>query len=443
MLKRKAYSYLLDWQKKPTRKPLIVRGARQVGKTSLIKEFGQNEFENLITFNLELPRDQKELSMVQSIEDFERLLRKKKLSCNEKTLIFFDEIQNLPHLVKLLRFFHEERPQWPVISSGSLMSAVLEKAKISMPVGRLEFLYLYPLDFFEFLQAINQNALLQELKAAKVDDQLSPQLHEFALEFFYQHAWMGGMPEVVATYAQTQNYELLPALYEGLLLTYKEDVFKYESTANSKYLQYVIETAPLHVGQQITYENFGNSQYRSREMSEAFSTLEKVMLVRQILATQSRSLPLLPKPLRSKKLIFLDSGLVNYQHKVDVESFTQQKLEDIYKGRVAEQIVAQNLLAQSTYALADLFYWSRPLSEGSAEVDFCFNFKGRVVGVEVKAGTSSRLRSLFSFGQLVEDSVLVRVYSGPLRQEEISIKNQSFPLLSVPFYLAPRLKELL
>lgn len=355
-----------------------------------------------------------------------------------KTLIFIDEIQNSPVLIKLLRFFYEERPDLHVIAAGSLLEAKIEKEGFSFPVGRVEFCYLYPMDFFEYLEAKGERELLQILRTMRSEKDLPDSLHQKALKYFYEYAMIGGMPEIVGEYIKRGDVNSIKTIYSSLLTGYLDDVFKYASHAEAKYLSYVIETAPLFAGTHFTYDRFGGSNFRSREIGRAFSLLEKVMIVFQVRATSSKNIPLVPKEKRAKKLIYLDVGLVNQRMNILTSYLGLTDFDNFYQGRIAEQIVAQNLYSLFLNSPPEIYYWSRDKKEGSAEVDFCLSSEGRAVGIEVKSGKAGRLKSLFIFAEQNKKSALIRVYSGKLKTEKLN-KNE---LVSLPFYLVPNVLEI-
>lgn len=444
MFDRNILKYLEKWKNKPDRKPFVLRGGRQVGKTSVVMMFGEKHFDNVLYINLEnveCARLFKEDSI--SLEEFENIVRIKFAQpiIQGKTLIFLDEIQNAPCLIKLLRFFYEQMPDLHVIASGSLLDVILEREGFSFPVGRVEFAYMYPLDFFEFLGAQKKSELLEYLKNISIKKKIPEGIHQEALKQFYEYTMIGGMPEIVKVYAQNRKVDGLSSLYAALLTGYSEDVYKYSSLANSKYLHYAIEKAPLYAGTAITYDKFGDSHFRSREMGQAFNTLQRVMLLYQARATKSTELPLTEQFKRPRKLLFLDVGLVNYQMGIQGDFLNLKDLGDLYRGRIAEQVAGQNILAQFICDLPRVLYWAREKTEGIAEVDFCLQHQGRILGIEVKSGTANKLKSLFSFAQAVPDARLIRIYSGPLKEERIEISGKSFGLLSVPFYLVPRVLE--
>lgn len=441
MFSRKIIQYLIEWKNKKGRKPLVLRGARQVGKTTAVLMFGKKYFKNVIYLNLENIEHLRLFRGEISLDDFEKIIQIKfhQKIVPDETLVFIDEIQNSPSLMKLLRFFYEEKPNIHIIAAGSLFQAKIEREGFSLPVGRIEYAYIYPLDFFEYLEAREENELLNYLKSVTFEEIISEAIHKEALRHFYEYTMIGGMPEVVKLYIEERNTDKLNSIYSSLFTSYSEDVYKYSSLANAKYLSYVVEQAPLFAGTTFTYEKFGGSNFRSREMSAAFDTLEKVMLVYQVQATQSKEIPLIGQRKRPKKLLYLDVGLVNYRMGVQEEFLNLKDLNDFYRGRIAEQVVGQNMLAQFTNHIPVILYWAKGKREGIAEVDFCLQVKGTILGVEVKSGGTGRLRSLFSFADAVKNRQLVRIYSGQVKKEKVEIGGKNYKLTSIPFYLVPRI----
>ena len=250
------------------------------------------------------------------------------------------------------------------------------------------------------------------------------------------------MPEVVKSYIENPDIIALRPIYSSLFTSYAEDIYKYSSLANTKYLSYVIEQSPLFAGTLVTYEKFGGSNFRSREMAGAFETLEKVMLVYQVHATKSTEIPLLKQRKRPKKLIYLDVGLVNQRMDVQDEFINLKELSSLYRGRIAEQVIGQNIIAQFTDHIPVILYWAKGKREGTAEVDFCFQARGNVLGIEVKAGGAGRLRSLYSLADDVKNHELIRIYGGQLKKEKVKISDKTYKLTSFPFYLIPRILEM-
>lgn len=428
--------YLELWRNKKERKPLIVRGARQVGKTSAILLFAKKYFPNLIYINLEKAEHGRLFNQELSLDEFKKIINVhfgKSLSPGN-TLLFIDEIQESPYLIKLLRFFYEDMPSLHVISAGSLFEVKIREKGISLPVGRVEFVYLYPLDFFEFLEAIREIKTIKFLNNFDFKDKIPFSLHDKFLKLFYEYVLIGGMPEAVKIYAQTKNIQEVNLVYSNLLTSLKEDIYKYSSLSSGKYLSFILDQAPLFAGQSITYAKFAGSDYKSREIHKSFDTLSLALIINQIKATKSSSLPLIPKQKKSPKLIFLDVGLVNYQMGIQKEFINLKDLNSFYQGRIAEQVVGQQLLSSFTQDPANIYYWYKK-SPSEAEIDFCLTFQSQTIGIEVKSGAAGRLKSAYQFIKTVENSHVLRVYSGEFKKT----KN----ITSLPFYLLPRWQEIL
>ena len=345
-------------------------------------------------------------------------------------------------MLDLLRFFFEERPALHVIAAGSLLEAKIRSEGLSVPVGRVEYRCLYPLDFFEFLDAIGETRIHSALGTYSPDAPLPPSIHAHANELFALFTIIGGMPEVVETYAAAHSFVACRGVSSSLLTAFADDVYKYTSHANARYVHYLIDHIPLIAGERTSYEKLGRGVYHSRELSRAREILEYAGVITSVAATESRALPLVPKLKRPRKYLFLDSGLIAFRSGIQEESFAETVLNDGFRGRFAEHIVGQYLHAM-TGEHTDLLYWTREKTEGRAEIDFCFSYKGRAVGVEVKAGAPTTLRSLLSFGNLVPRALLVRISTAPLAIEHLSHQSHDVRLLSLPFYMLPRMEHFL
>ncbi|MBI2411560.1 MAG: ATP-binding protein [Candidatus Kerfeldbacteria bacterium] len=441
MFKRNIFPYLLNWKDKPNHKPLILRGARQVGKTSAVVQFAKEQFADLVYINLEQADHFRWFNQPMTVTEFEQIvdIQMNKKLISGKTLLFIDEIQESADLLQLLRFFYEQRPELHVIAAGSLLEAKMMREGLSLPVGRVEYLYMYPLDFFEYLQAKGETQLLDFLRSVDMGSTISAPLHHIALQQFYEYTMIGGMPEVVRAYMQSRSVSDVQTIYSSLLTTYAEDVYKYAGQAQARYLQYVIDQSPLFAGATTTYEKFGQQLYHSRDLRFAFETLNRAMILSQISATQSIQLPLIAQQKRVKKLLFLDVGLVNYRSGIQAQYVHLKDLHEFYRGRIAEQVVGQQLIAQGMHEPLALYYWGKSKMESSAELDFCFAYQGSIVGLEVKSGSAMKLRSLHRFAEETAEHQLVRVSREPLQMQDMRIAGKVYQLLSVPFYLTPRL----
>ena len=437
MFNRNIEEQFKEWLKSPIRKPLIVRGARQVGKTSVIRKFSSENFKQVIEINLE-KKDQLEIfDRAIGVEDFLKRIAVffDKSTVPGNTLLFIDEIQESKNIMKLLRFFAEEKPELHVMAAGSLLEAKMDK-NWTIPVGRIDYKYIYPMTFFEYLEAKKKTALLESLKNIKPGDEFD--FEHLAIDLYKDYVLIGGMPEVVKSYINSGSYDQVKTILNRLHTAYIDDIRKYaRSNSENKYLEQIIELGPRIAGSLFKYENFADSSFRSREMSQAINTIEKVMLLKQIMAVSSTRLPFIPKTKRPKKMIWLDIGLVNF-----VNNAYKEMIKGEYKGRIMEQIVGQGLLAGGIHKQRDLYYWAKNRTEGSAEVDFCLQHNSRTVGIEVKSGNISKMRSLFSMSNSNKDVILVRVSWEKLRLESYEYADQKYNVFSIPFYLVDRLCEL-
>lgn len=447
MYQRNILKPLIDWKKQDKKKPLIIRGARQVGKTSIVSKFANEFYSNFVNVNLELPQYRTIFEKVQSVNEFEEAVKiYYKQDLEEKdTLLFIDEIQNTPNLISLLRFFYEENTSYDVISAGSLLEPKIKQAKISMPVGRVDSLYLYPLDFFEFLYAIGETELLNSLKQLNFNENLSNSvpayLEQVAKERFNEYLIVGGMPEAVYKYAEKRSLSSILNIYEGLLRTYADDVYKYAEEPLATKISNIITTAPTFAGSTFMYSQFSSD----RDISSAFELVESIMLISQVKATQSLMTPLVPNLNIQKKLLYIDIGLVNYRVDNQQDLLHNQDLSSSFRGSVTEQVTGQHLLSLVNQRKQDIFYWTRPKSQSKAEVDFCFGKDGYIIGIETKSGSKGNLKSLFSFSDKLTNNnqkhILIRIHLGHMKIEELEYAGTPYKVYSIPAYLLPRIYE--
>ena len=438
MIERKILKDFRFWLHKENRKPLILRGARQVGKTTAVNQFAV-EFKQYIYLNLELKTDRE---VFERDDSFEKLLRAIFLIKNgdlkeESTLIFIDEIQNSAKAVQYLRYFYEEAPQIPVICAGSLLEVFLEKFEISFPVGRVDYLYLYPVDFEEYLGCLDNEALVD----AYSEIPLPEYAHSMLLEQFHEYCLVGGMPEICEEYVRSKDISGLSDLYEGLLTSYIDDAAKY-APGSSMYqtIRHAIDSAPGETGKRIRFQGFGNSSYRSREMGEALRTLERAMLLYLIYPVTGRQLPSLPDQKKSPRLQFIDIGLMNYHAGIMSHYLGITDLNSLYAGRLAEQVVGQEMLAGNLSNNKKPQFWVREKSGSSSEIDFVVPYKSELIPVEVKSGKAGTLRSLHVFMNDVSHTTAIRLYAGKMRRNAIETsEGKSYSLLNLPYYLAGKI----
>ncbi len=441
MFNRNALAELETWSAKPNRKPLVLRGARQVGKTTLVELFAER-FENFISLNLEKVRERELFEKQMPISELVTALFfiKNKTRGKGKILIFIDEIQNSPKAVAALRYFYEEAPELYVISAGSLLESLIDR-EISFPVGRVDYLRLLPVTFTEFLDALGETQSLELLKS----DVFPEYGHEKLLGLFHRYTLIGGMPEAVQQYAQTKDLTGLNPVYESLMLSYSDDVEKYSRNSTLLHvIRHTIEKSFVYAGQRIKFQHFGNSNYGSRESGEAFRTLEKAMLLQLIYPTTGTELPLHDDLKKSPRLQVLDTGLMNFAAGIQQEVFGAKHLSAVHEGAVAEHISGQELLALSYSPLHKLHFWTRENKDANSEVDFVYSFQNRLIPIEVKAGAQGRLRSLHEFVNRATHPFAVRIYSGNLSVVPTeTISGKPMILLNLPYYLINQLPHYL
>ncbi len=440
MFNRNIIAKLDTWAAKQNRKPLILRGARQVGKTSAINLFAQ-KFDKYLYLNLDRPEDLALFGQDSPFQDvvdsifFAKNVEKKA----GKILLFIDEIQNSARAVGLLRYFYEDTPELFVVAAGSLLETLIDN-QISFPVGRVEYLAVHPCSFEEYLTATG------ELQAIEILNQnLVPEYaHDKLSSLFRQYAIIGGMPEIVNNYAENRDLTKLKTIYDGLIVSYLDDVEKYARNSTMIHvIRFIIENAFSFAGERITFEGFANSNFRSREMGEAFRLIEKTMLLQMVYPVVNTGFPKDIKN-RSPKLQLLDTGLVNYKAGIQGELLGSSNIEDAYRGKIAEHITGQELLSSENSVLARLNYWVRDTKNAQAEVDFVVPFNGLLVPIEVKSGASGKLRSLHRFMDEAPHQWAVRVYSGKLSIENATtLAGKSYKLINIPFYLTGRMVNVL
>ncbi|MCX6327849.1 MAG: AAA family ATPase [Bacteroidia bacterium] len=439
MFYREIIKNLKEWAVRDNRKPLVLRGARQVGKTTAVEMFAK-EFDQYIALNLE---KEEERMIFETSYPFQDLLMAlffyaKKDRYSGRTLIFIDEIQNCPKAVALLRYFKEEAGDLLVIAAGSLLETIMDR-KISYPVGRVEFMMLHPVSFREFLAATGENQSLDLLNR----DEVPAFAHIQLMRLFKKYLTIGGMPQVVEQYARNKDLTALQPIYESLLKSYIEDVEKYApSLSQVQYIRHILTTAFEIAGNRITIENFGGSTYKFREMKEAFTTLEKTLLFQLVYPTTELSVSALPKLKLKPRLHTLDTGLINYSTNMVKDILSTEDIADVYRGRIAEHITGQELLAMSNSIMNKLQFWVREKKQSSAEIDYLFQYNGKLIPIEVKSGSIGKLRSLHQFMDHAPHHLAVRVWQGAYSVEKTkTISGTEFTLLNLPFYLVHRLER--
>ncbi len=436
---RKIEASLYEWKAKHNRKPLILRGARQVGKSTLIKKMGKS-YRNFITLNLEKPNDKKYFLKAREVKEiWQQIIFEKKLPNDpSNTLLFIDEIQEIPSVIRQLRYFYEEMPELHVIAAGSLLEFALGEVN-SFPVGRIEEMNLHPLDFEEFLMAIGETRALEELHKVPINSFAYDKL----FQLFKQYLILGGMPEVIKTYIENQfDISGLKSIYASIWDTYKSDVVKYAKNATeANVLRHIIHAAPF-MRDRINFAGFGASNYRSREVGEAFRALDLAKIIYLIYPTTQTAPPQIADLTRKPRLQFLDTGLMNYASDIQSELFALDNLNDYYKGFVVNHCVTQELIARNFHASYRPLFWVRENANASAEVDLTYKWHQLLLPIEVKSGAKGSLRSLHEYMDIVSHDLAIRVLGNQLSLEKSQTRTgKTFKLLNVPYFAVSQLDK--
>ena len=442
MFERIAIRYLRSWATKEERKPLVLRGARQVGKTTLVELFAK-DFDTYIYLNLE---ERENAELFAADYSFEDLLAgiyfkaNKQQDANKRTLIFIDEIQNEPKAVQVLRYFYEKRPDLYVIAAGSLLESLMGR-HISFPVGRVEYMALHPCTFVEFLKAMGQNVIAEQIEQVS----LPASLHSHAMDLFKKYMIVGGLPEAVANYAQFNDLVRLNGVFNSLLSGYRDDVEKYANKPKEQdAIRYILNYGWTAAGHRIQFAKFTGSTFKAAEVGNAFRTLEKTLLLELVYPLISSSLPILPDLKKSPKLLWLDTGLVNYVAGMQEDLLFNKDADELWNGDIAEHVVGQELLG-ATYNFGEKrMFWVRDAKNSQAEVDFLIRYKSHLLPIEVKTGNNAKLRSLHLFMEESKETIALRLWNGPMTSDLITKSNgDTFTLYNIPLYYAGHLQQFL
>ena len=433
MIHRNAFKFLLEWKESKYRKPLVMRGARQVGKTTLVQQLA-DRYDVFLDLNLEKNADRQLFEDYHDVEELTTAIffHKQKQKNDGTTLLFIDEIQFSKKAMALLRYFYEEANHIHVIVAGSLLETIMDVRKISFPVGRVQFMALRPCSFLEFLDGTGNHFdmnLVENLQVQSV-------VHNRVIKAFQTYTLVGGMPACIMKYAENQDILSVGKVYESLLLSYQDDVEKYTNNAGLiKIIRTILSVGWASAGETITFERFGGTSYSSKEIGTAFQTIQKAMLLDLVYPVSETQMPLLQNYRKRPKLFWLDTGLVNYFSGIQREVFSAADIQDIWRGRIAEHIVGQELFAISNSLLEKRAYWRRDKQGSDAEVDFVYSYHGMAIPIEVKSGHNSKLKSLHLFMETAPHDIAVRVWSQPLSIDEVSTPNgKKFRLINLPFY---------
>lgn len=451
-MKRDIDLYLKNWKTRTLRKPLIIHGARQVGKTWSVDTLSTS-FTHYLKIDFEAERDAVSIFRDNNIE---RILQEISLFTGVpvvegQTLVFFDECHLCPGVLKSLRYFYEKKPGLHVIAAGSLLDIALNELQYPMPVGRVEFLYMYPLSFSEFLTALGKDNLRQFIESFHVADrEIPPAIHNQLLELLRFYYFIGGMPEAVNAYVETKDLLTIQRIQTELATSMQTDIAKYTEKKEQQYLLEVFFYTARNTGRKVKYSNI-DSQVRSGVIKAALNYLERIRIIHKITHSHGGGVPLGAQMKSAHfKTAFVDIGLSNRICGLDL--LMPLDMLTIREGQLAEQFAAQELVAaHRVFEERELYYWVRQSKNSNAEVDYLITAGNGVVPLEIKSGTMGSLKSLHMFMALKKDAdFAIRCDLNPpslqKASHKVTIENESriadFTLINLPLYMISQAKRI-
>ena len=400
-LNRNIDNELLSWSKEPDRKVLMLRGSRQVGKSSSVRNLGK-KFPYFLEINFEEEKETHLFFEKGSLSPHpicELLSIKYKTPIIPgKTLLFFDEIQSCIPAISSLRFFYEKMPDLHVIAAGSLLEFALEEIP-SFGVGRITSMFMYPFSFYEFLHALGENLLVEAIRKANTNNPLHEVIHAKSVELFKRFLLVGGMPEAVVKYAKTNDLLQVQTVLSSLLVSLKNDFAKYNKRVPNTRLNEVFESVARQAEGKFVYEKAG-TQASNLQVKQALDLLIMAGLVYPVTHTAANGIPLgaeiNPK---FQRMFLLDTGLFQQILGLNMSQiFVSDDFKTINRGAMAELFVGLELVKNSScYRPGSLYYWQRPKNQGNAQIDFLIQHGEQIIPIEVKAGTQGTMQSLWWF----------------------------------------------
>lgn len=450
---QRSFMFFLDeWFGSSSRKPLIIRGARQVGKTWIVRNFAERNHLQLIELNFEkkpqhalLFKENEPLVILQNLS-----YALGKTIDPKNALLFLDEIQVAPELIGKLRWFAEDLPELPVIAAGSLLEFALDEPTFSMPVGRVSLGYLEPLSFEEFLLAGGESHLHQYLHNYVLGSEIPLPIHEKFLTLFKEYFIIGGMPAAVKEWIEGRSPIALQQVHQDLLTTYRDDFARYRGRLSIELLDEAMASIPRQLGEKIVYAKV-NPTVQSTAVKHAIGLLCKARIAHTVDGCSGNGVPLASdKNHKQKKMIFLDVGLCLASLGLRLSELrTVQEIALINRGGIAEQVVGQLLRTiEQPFMEPALYYWHREEKYSNAEVDYLLQHGSWVVPIEVKAGATGSLKSLHLFMATKKLKRAVRINSDYPTITQVDVKTSegesvSYTLFSLPFYLIGQIHRLL
>ena len=399
-------NYLKEWALRPDRKPLLLRGARQVGKSTAVRQLGK-QFENFVEINLE--KQPPFIQFFQGDLDVKRIVPQLSAMVGKpivagQTLLFIDEIQASAEAIMALRFFKEDMPDLHVIAAGSLLEFALETLP-TFGVGRIHSMFVYPMTFDEFLTACGEQLLLEARNNATAKTPLALPLYERLVGLFRSYMLVGGMPEVVAKWVETRDYLACQEVQDDIVLTYQDDFPKYRKRVDPTLLRLTLQSVALQIGNKFVYSQVGGG-YSTNEVKKALEMLTLAGIITPVMHTNANGLPLGSEvDLTYRKMLLLDSGLLlrwlnmsGDTSELTAQILTHSTTDLVNKGALTEMIAGLELLRYRTPNMRhELFYWVRKAKNAQAEVDYLTTYQSEVLPIEVKAGIQGGMKSLWQF----------------------------------------------
>lgn len=398
-MKRIIDHFLLEWKNESyERKPLLLRGARQVGKTHAARQLGKT-FSSFVEVNLESNENLRNIfthdhDPKRIIFQLSEYLQKDIIPGS--TLLFIDEIQIVPNAVITLRYFYELMPDLHVIAAGSLLDFAIEK--VGIPVGRVSSLYMYPMSFLEFLVAIGNQKWAQTILSHPINEPIFDGLHNNLLTIVGTYLAVGGMPASVNAWRQTQQSRQVKRAHSDLLVSYQQDFNKYAAKHQIKYLDALFNHSLSQLSRKFMYSRIEG--YQKRELEPALELLQKAGLVYPVIRSSGQGIPIgADADINDFKIIFLDVGLSQASLNLDIAQWFIEPLKIfVNKGELIEAFVGQELLAYADpITKSHLYYWRRSERNSQAEIDYLIQIKEKVIPIEVKSGEGSTLKSMHLF----------------------------------------------
>jgi len=425
--------HLASWVKSSIRKPLLLRGARQVGKTFAVRTLGLS-FESYVEINFEASPHLKKIFSEDSDLDPLRIIRDLSIALGKeiipgKTLLFFDESQVAPRVIIALRYFYEELPSLHVIAAGSLLDFAIEK--VGVPVGRVEFYHLYPMSFLEFLKAQNANLIIEAILTHDVNVPESEVIHHKILGLLREYLAIGGMPEVVQSWIQHKDPLLVGKIQQNIIHSYRQDFGKYAKDHQIQYVENIFESTLCQLGKKFKFSELPG-EYRKRELVPALDLLVKAGVIHKIYQSNGQGIPLgATKSMDKFKLMLLDIGLSQTLLGLNLADwFLDRDTAFVNKGALIEAFVGQELLVyKNTYFDSTLYYWQRDVKGSEAELDYLIQLQGKLIPIEVKSSKNGHLKSMHIFLESHHDTP----YGIRFSTHNYSVHNKimSYPLYAI------------